>query len=106
MIILNIILFFIIGLVECIVCSLNSKFRQRSRLVLVGISARLYLIIWYFVLTKFFKGELSILLFLFYMEGYSWGDVYGVKIANYIETIAKKRGFRRKYRTLYKIFKK
>jgi hypothetical protein len=105
-IILNIALFFVVGLVECVVCSLNSKFRQRNRYILIGISARIYLIIWFFVLTKFVKGEMSLLLFLFYMEGYSWGDVYGVKIANYIEKMAEKRGFKRKYKTIYKLIKK
>jgi hypothetical protein len=106
MIILSILLFFAIGLIECFVSSLNSKWRQNNKLFLVWISAKVFLIIWYFILKKFMQGEMTLLIFIFYMEGYSLGDVYGVKFANYLEKLAKKRGFKRKIRRIMRWGKK
>ena len=106
MIILHIILFFVLGFVENFLISLNSKMRQHSRKTLAFITAYLNILTWYYVLRSVLEGNLSNVVLLFYAGGYALGDVQAIKFSNYLQRLTKKRGFKRKIKRLYRMFKR
>ncbi len=106
MIILNILLFFVIGFVECFLTSLNSKQRQYSHKLMTFVTAFINIIIWYYILKSVMEGNLSNIVVIFYAFGWAFGDVQAIRFAHYLEKLCKKRGFKRKIKRLYRRFKK
>lgn len=106
MIILHILLFFTIAFAENFLISLNSKFRQHSHEMPTFITAYINILVWYYIFKSVQEGILSKLVLYFYAGGYALGDVLAIKFANYLQRLTKKRGFKRKIKRLYRMFKR
>jgi hypothetical protein len=72
----------------------------------VFVTALINILIWYYILKAVLAGDLSNIIIVFYAIGWGLGDVQAVTFAEYLEKIAKKRGFKRRFKKLYRLFKK
>jgi len=106
MIFLNIILFFFVGLVEAFLLSTNSKMRQYSRKFLTFVSSFINILVWYWIIRSVMEGNLSNWVLVSYAVGYALGDVQAINFSDYLFKLAKKRGFKRKIKKLYRFFKR
>ena len=102
---LNYFLFFILGVIECFGTTLNTKFVQRDKKSLSFITSFINILVWAFILTSLIESMgKSWDLVVIYALGYALGDVLGIIFENYLEKLAKLRGFkiRRKRRWMKK----
>jgi uncharacterized protein YebE (UPF0316 family) len=92
---------FVVGLVEAFLNTLNSKFRQRSHLLLSFITAFVTIFIWAYIVSQVVENINNLLLIICYAISYSVGDVLGLVFDKYLEILAKSKTlkfFKRKLR--------
>jgi uncharacterized protein YebE (UPF0316 family) len=87
-------LFLVLGVVECFGTTLNTKFVQRDKKLPSFITSFINILVWAFVLSTLIESMgKSWDLIIVYGLGYASGDVLGIMFENYLEKLAKLKGF-------------
>jgi uncharacterized membrane protein len=83
-----------VGLLEAFLSTINSKFRQKSSLLLTFITSFINALVWYYLISMVVENIKNGSLILIYSMCYASGDVLGLVFDKYLEKLAKIRGFK------------
>jgi len=95
------IIIIIIGIIEAFGSTLNSKFRQRSKKIGAFITAFINILVWYYIVSMIIENINNIRMALVYALFYSGGDILALYFDDYLEIIAKQKGFKRKLKKFF-----
>ena len=88
--ILQLILLFLVGLIECFIITLHTKFIQNSRIFLSSITCTVNIFIWWYVIRVAVKSDGNIAIIIFYTLGFILGNTLALKFNTFLEGIIKK----------------
>lgn len=98
---IDIIILFFIGILECFLSALNIKFLQRGKKIACFIISTLSIFIWYYLLVLLIENLKKFWLITFYAIGFGLGDVLALWFDQYLSKLAKSKGIkmlRKKFR--------
>ena len=85
---------FAIGVIECFLSALNTKFLQKNKKLLCFIVSYISILIWWFVLRLMVNDINNVAIINIYAIGFALGDVLALMFDGYLDKIAKIKGYK------------
>lgn len=89
---------FFVGIIECFLSALHTKFLQKSKKLFCFIVSFLNILIWWYVLRIMVENLTNIYMIIVYGIGYASGNICALLFDGYLDKLAKIKGFKIKKR--------